>query len=302
MDDDVAARTAEARSGREICSGCSRPSSACICSSLPDQPLPLPLGLESILLLRHPKERRQKHQSAWILERCISSVRQYVARRLPPLKEAAVDSCIESTASLPAGLDFIYEHPETCLLVFPGVGSRPLHEVWDENVKHLVFIDATWRFAREMASVGAPAQASLDPLSRIRRVELTPPAGLRPVFVVRKPMKLESSPNAVATTKTTSGSEAGETEDDARWGFSTAEAVALAVDEVATLRTTGTESSFRELDDSTRVCQAWNVVSKALGAYARIQLERTVVPRIRVDRPGFIPKLYEGSVVTSGLI
>ena len=29
------------------------------------------------------QERRQKHQSAWILERCVSGVRQHVSRRLP---------------------------------------------------------------------------------------------------------------------------------------------------------------------------------------------------------------------------
>ena len=117
---------------------------------LPSSPVRLPSGLESILLLRHPKagsrlsschfisidsyrfqsrknyrlvivslsmglefsclalchdlclvlsqslclylpispyfsleERRQKHQSAWILERCVSGVRQHVSRRLP---------------------------------------------------------------------------------------------------------------------------------------------------------------------------------------------------------------------------
>ncbi len=35
------------------------------------------------LMWKNIQERRQKHQSAWILERCISGVRQHVSRRLP---------------------------------------------------------------------------------------------------------------------------------------------------------------------------------------------------------------------------
>ncbi|CAJ1448430.1 unnamed protein product [Effrenium voratum] len=232
------------REGRAMCDGCNRPASACICASLPSAPLPLPEGLDSILLLRHPKERRQKHQSAWILERCLSGVRQYACRRLP----------VEPVA----GLEHIWQQPASCLLVFPGPNARPLQEVLDSKVRHLIFMDATWRYAREMA-----ASRDEDPLGAIRQVELTPPPNTRPVFVVRKPLRL------------------AEEAEEERWGYSTAEAAALAVDEVSSLR--GGER------------KAWDVVATALRAYAQIQLERTVAPRMRTERPGFIPELYEAA-------
>lgn len=248
------------RSGRTMCATCTRPQRVCICSSLPSRPLQLPTGLESILLLRHPKERRQKHQSAWILERCISGVRQHVSRRLPIALQSQ---------SLPCGLEHIYDEPQSCLLVFPGPGAKPLRDVLDPGVKHLILVDATWRFAREMAAV---LREKDDPLGKIRRVELTPPADTRPVFVVRKPMLLAK-------------------EEEEQWGFSTAEAAALAIDEVAQLRRRAEDDAETESRDERA---AWNVVTRALKAYAQIQLQHTEVPRMRSERPGFIPKLYDG--------
>merc|ERR1719387_2416129 len=47
--------------------------------------------------------------------------------------------------------------------------------------------------------------------------------------------------------------------------------------------------------------EVWPVVAKALGTYARMQLERTTTPRIRADRPGFIPQLYDGLGVQAGV-
>ncbi|CAE8627782.1 unnamed protein product, partial [Polarella glacialis] len=300
------------RSGRAMCSGCGRPANACICASLPTTPLPLPEGLESVILLRHPKERRQKHQSAWILERCVAGVRQHVTRRLPQLREeAGGDSSATSAQRAPQGLEQLYERPETCLLVFPGPGARPLKEVLDPGVRHLIFLDATWRYAREMAAPHAGSVASgthsgccADPLAAIRRVELTPPPGTRPVFVVRKPMRLggatasgEASSLPIRSGGGSEGAfaEVPEDEDEERWGFSTGEAVALALDEIAHLRCGGAVGSNAPPKPSER--PAWDVVSRALGAYSRIQLEQTVAPKIRTDRPGFIPKLYEAAPV-----
>lgn len=241
---------------RAVCSGCGRPESVCLCAAFPSAPLPLPVTLKSVLLLRHPKERRQKHQSAWILERCVTGVRQHPARKLPP--------------EPPSGLEFIYERPASCVLVFPSAGAKPLHEVLDAGVQHLIFIDATWRFAKEMV-------AASEPLAAVRCAVLTPPPSTRPVFVVRKPLRLPPSGNAAP--------EAGEDgADDERWGFSTAEAVGLALDEAQ-----------RVLSDAVPPHSYYPAVASALGAYARKQLERTTAPRARPERPGFIPGLYEGT-------
>lgn len=205
--------------------------------------------MSSVLLLKHPKERKQKHQSAWILERCLAGIQEHVTRRLSP-------------AGPPAGIEFLYESPQSCLLVFPGPNAQPLSEILDADVKHLVFVDATWRFAREMVK-------SSEPLAALRCATLSPPPGTDPVFVVRKPLLLEPTGDS-------------QTDPEQRWGYSTAEAVALAMDEVRALRDPGSTES-----------EAWPVVGTALGAYARHQLERTAAPRVRENRPGFIPGLYD---------
>merc|ERR1719464_443329 len=95
---------------RAVCVGCGRPKSVCLCAAFPAAPLQLPADLRSVLLLRHPKERRQKHQSAWIRERCVAGVRQHVTRKLPTCP--------------PAGLEFLYDQPQSCLLVFPAAGAK----------------------------------------------------------------------------------------------------------------------------------------------------------------------------------
>jgi len=248
---------------RAVCSGCGRPSSVCLCAAFPAVPLQLPSDLRSVLLLRHPKERRQKHQSAWILERCVAGIRQHLARRLSPQDP-------------PAGLEFIYEQPASCILVFPAQGAKPLCEVLHAGARHLIFVDATWRFAKEMV-------AASEPLAALRCAVLTPPPGTRPVFVVRKPLLLPPAEGGGAE-GTAAGGPGGAEEE--RWGYSTAEAVGLALDEVQRLRS-----------DSAPLRGYYPAVARALGAYARKQLERTTAPRARPERPGYIPRLYEESAV-----
>merc|ERR1711920_232214 len=116
--------------------------------------------------------------------------------------------------------------PARCVLIFPGPAAKPLHEVLDADVRHLVFVDATWRFAREMV-------AASEQLTLLRCAVLTPPAGIKPVFVVRKPLLLSSE----SATADNSDRSDGAKDDEQRWGYSTAEAVAPAVDEVQRLRT-----------------------------------------------------------------
>merc|ERR1712039_695966 len=128
--------------------------------------------------------------------------------------------------------------------------------------------------------------AASEQLTLLRCAVLTPPAGIKPVFVVRKPLLL-SSESATADNADRSD---GAKDDEQRWGYSTAEAVALAVDEVQRLRTNSV------VESSPAPQNAWPVIAEAVGAYARKQLERTVAPRARPERPGYIPRLYEASV------
>lgn len=269
----------------------------------------------------------------------MAGIRQHVARRLTPRAPdpssstaSAASSWTPSPAKLPptplpadstnAALEAIYTRPSSCLLIFPGVTARPLAELLDDQVRYLVFIDATWRFAKEMV-------AASEPLTALRCAVLEPPPGVKPNFVVRKPLLLAGSagsfsgpappgsapwcpgPTAAAAAaageaEDTEASRTDRTEEEPRWGFSTAEAVALAADEVQRLRATvaapaGEASEAREAGEATGEATggAWRAVSGAVGAYARLQLERTTAPRARPERPGYIPGLYEGLVQSS---
>lgn len=155
---------------RPMCAKCTRPQSVCICSStslplgvldvsgLPSAPLGLPTGLESVLLLRHPKERRQKHQSAWILARCLSGVRQHVARRLPAVGQQA-----------PTGLEHVYEEPKSCLLVIPGMDAKPLRPSAAKNNT------GTWAFGPSSSVFGGPKSDASEEMCWMKRL------GVRPV-------------------------------------------------------------------------------------------------------------------------
>lgn len=59
------------KSKREICTKCKRPTpSACICPSLPDQPLQ-PFKKCRVIVLQHPHETRRKNRSLPLIELCL---------------------------------------------------------------------------------------------------------------------------------------------------------------------------------------------------------------------------------------
>eukprot|EP00927_Polykrikos_kofoidii_P037891 TRINITY_DN32099_c0_g1_i1.p1 TRINITY_DN32099_c0_g1~~TRINITY_DN32099_c0_g1_i1.p1 ORF type:complete len:340 (-),score=56.37 TRINITY_DN32099_c0_g1_i1:57-1076(-) len=308
--------------GRSICAGCDRPASVCLCAFLPQEQIVCPC---EVVLLQHPKERKQKNRSAWIAERCITGVRTVVGRRLSADRRSA-----------PSALARLWETPERCAVVFPGAESRPLEEV-AATVQLLVFLDATWRFAQEMLRA-SPA------LKSIVKVEIQPPLGASPQFLVRKPMMLRplmrtsrgaddddgtsnedgevvKARSAVdAEGDLPEATEAVEDECGAapRWGFCTAEAVALAVDSVCAARICheepknqrryGNGQLGRECTEGTKPMsgRAWGVVAAVVRGHVEMQLSTMVKRDQRVkhrpERPGYVQDLYEPYRVSSGYV
>lgn len=267
---------------REFCSACGRPASVCLCALLPSQPVPSPC---EVVLFQHPKERRQKNRSGWIAERCIARVSTVTGRRLAE-RDAA-----------PAALQRLWDEPEACAVVFPSDDCKPLREV-SKDVKLLLFLDATWRFAQEMLR-SSPA------LAAIVKVELQPPQGACPQFVVRKPVKFSAPvPSDPAVISRGDGDRDGDGDGalasadcppgaEEKWGFCTAEAVALAVDAVNAAR----EGRGHNTLEATG--PAWDIVGAVVRGHVELQLSRTREVRHRPERPGYLPGLYEQYSVAS---
>ncbi|CAK0812744.1 unnamed protein product [Prorocentrum cordatum] len=66
---------------RAMCAFCDRPCSVCLCAELPQREEGLLRCPMRVVLLQHPQERRQKHQSDLFLLRTLSDVSVVVGRR-----------------------------------------------------------------------------------------------------------------------------------------------------------------------------------------------------------------------------
>lgn len=280
-------------SRRAMCTSCDRPQSVCLCPLFPGEPLPNPV---EVVLLQHPKERRQKNRSGWIAERCVQGVRTVVGRRL---------LADEAQAAVPA-LRRVWERPAACAVVFPCAEAKPLSEV-APGVELLIFLDATWRFAQEMLQ-GSTA------LAKVQKVEIHPPMGATPQFLVRKPVVLPGPNKATEAPDSAGGDDAvGDLADvepgaPPRWGFCTAEAVALAVDAVAAARQTQTVAEAAADSpkgaaagvSETLPGPAWEAVGAVIRGHVEQQLSRSRAVRHRTDRPGYIPGLYSSYSAAGG--
>eukprot|EP00929_Paragymnodinium_shiwhaense_P078049 TRINITY_DN40376_c0_g1_i1.p1 TRINITY_DN40376_c0_g1~~TRINITY_DN40376_c0_g1_i1.p1 ORF type:complete len:357 (+),score=64.07 TRINITY_DN40376_c0_g1_i1:36-1073(+) len=264
--------------GRSVCDGCSRPSTVCLCAVLPKQPLPCPC---EIILLQHPKERKQKNRSAWIAERCISGVRTVVGKRL-----------VERNLA-PPQLDRLWSAPDKCAVVFPSVDAQPLEDVVG-SVDVLLFLDATWKYAQEMLK-------SSTVLEGVRKVRLSAPEGVTPQFLVRKPLQLTGSVDAEDTAAEHCNEDGAA---PTRWGFCTAEAVALAVDVVRKPKPTDDKTGEETKLEDRLVCEAsddgeaaWRAVSAVVRGHVNCQLTTMAAQQRQVkhrpNRPGYVPDLFK---------
>jgi DTW domain-containing protein YfiP len=130
---------------RPICSRCDRPSVACICEALPlDR---LSLHKCELVVLQHPHEKRRKNRSLPLVELCLSpnDLHTIVARRFGDHIEPSVMRLLQE---------------ENVLLVYPGSDAISLTEGLQQIEQcrttkpdakiTVVFLDATWKYAREM--------------------------------------------------------------------------------------------------------------------------------------------------------
>ena len=161
---------------RPLCLRCSRPTpAACLCDSLPDTPLQLQRC--NVFVLQHPHEQRRQNRSLPFVEFCLDSraLHVLVTRRLKESDEL-YRLLNESDHHQPLWL--VYPEPDAVSLTQAmadvlGVVGTSLEAAAAPTIRHtmqqprisLLFIDATWKFAREMM------RASVFP-SRTRHVQL----------------------------------------------------------------------------------------------------------------------------------
>ncbi|KAF4731519.1 DTW domain-containing protein 2, partial [Perkinsus olseni] len=136
---------------RVICSGCDRPESVCICSSFPTEPLPLPAGIDSVIVLMHPSERKRKNRTVdLVATKCLAGVKVVVGRRV-----------LAETLGSDSPLQVVLKSPEECALIYPADDAETVYTQHGGEVKirHLIFLDATWKYAKEMYKSSPPLVA-----------------------------------------------------------------------------------------------------------------------------------------------
>lgn len=119
---------------RDVCSGCGRLTSVCICAALVEVQSPL-----RVVILQHPSELKQPLATVPLLQRCLSPCEVWVG-------EDFTGSALQ--AELLAELQ---SNPISVRLLFPDdVGSSVSARPRADEVKILLVIDGTWRKARKI--------------------------------------------------------------------------------------------------------------------------------------------------------
>jgi DTW domain-containing protein YfiP len=145
---------------RTFCPRCKRPApKACICESLPNEPILL--RRTRILVLQHPHETKRKNRSVPLLELTLStdSLLVGIGRRLG------------DGVSPERIMDIIRDDSEPLFLLYPGPDAIPLQEAMKridgsadkssstignagngevKKIINILVLDGTWKYAREM--------------------------------------------------------------------------------------------------------------------------------------------------------
>ncbi|GER52512.1 DTW domain-containing protein [Striga asiatica] len=131
---------------RSTCAtGCGRPTSVCLCQTLPPAPLPT---ATKIVILHHPHERRHKLATVPVLPKCLINCEIIIGRKLKYGQSKLLDSLY----------DRVCESPKSPLArafyLFPGPNAMPLTEISHTNADKdnlvLIVFDGTWKHAKEM--------------------------------------------------------------------------------------------------------------------------------------------------------
>jgi DTW domain-containing protein YfiP len=153
-------------SSRIVCQRCGRLMQICICAALPQTRIRL--QRTHCFILQHPHELRHKNRSLPIVELCIDpqSITVHPGKLLPTIADDDDNANDKRCRSM-----FQDENP--VWLIYPGNDSisltQAIQKLQDPELLHhnnnnpkediqvtLIFIDATWRFAREMIRKNEP--------------------------------------------------------------------------------------------------------------------------------------------------
>mmetsp|Transcript_6028 Transcript_6028/g.7610 ORF Transcript_6028/g.7610 Transcript_6028/m.7610 type:complete len:243 (-) Transcript_6028:1126-1854(-) len=157
---------------REECLECERPKDQCMCAAIINPPLNL---CTRVWILTHPCELRNPaiKRTGRFVQKSLCKCKTLVGRDFSVFPELV--ACLKT---------------EDCFLLFPGKNAMPLEKylceqneyayTQHENGVNLIIIDATWRFAREIAFKNNQL------LAKAKLVMLT---SFKGKFAVRRPPK-----------------------------------------------------------------------------------------------------------------
>ena len=205
--DATKADTTKASTKRSVCAGCDRPSRVCLCATFPsggkvDTPL-------RVILLQHPQERKQKHQSAQFLLKTLKNVHLVRGKKLAYSDATLVGSCSDGSSVTTADDDGTKSSVSTSdadnnqlhldltrtAVLFPAEGAQTAKELHERNSKidTVIALDATWTLAKQM-------YRDCPVLSKMRTVTLDCLSLPPPRFLVRKPERIKPEKRKVEST------------------------------------------------------------------------------------------------------
>jgi DTW domain-containing protein YfiP len=157
---------------RSVCTRCDRPTpSACICSALPDERIRLQRC--RCLVLQHPHEVRRKNRSLPLVEYCLDaeSLVATVGRRFGTSKDKSVHKLLQEPPE---------EKSTPIWLFYPGPDAISFSQALEqhqststENSERitLLFLDATWKYAKEMHHANTQFKQYPDHMLRVQLSE-----------------------------------------------------------------------------------------------------------------------------------
>lgn len=156
---------------RELCDKCQRWKSICICAALPSTPLLL--SKSRLIVIEHPHERKRKDRSLPLIEKCFKpyhplqdesttidfGIYTYIGRRFGDQMHPSIYGMLN-------------DEKEAVLFVYPSDDAIPLrvaiNQIDSSQKVNLIFIDATWKHAKEMQVKSSQAQSWPKHMIRVK--------------------------------------------------------------------------------------------------------------------------------------
>jgi DTW domain-containing protein YfiP len=161
---------------RSICTRCDRPvPSACICEALPNERIHLEKC--RCLVLQHPHELRRKNRSLPLVEYCLDAESLIVTlgRRFGSSTDESVLKLLKES---PSPVENVKPNP--VWLFYPGPDAISLSQALKQHKSSehendritLMFLDATWKYAKEMDQANTQNKQYPDHMLRVQLSEV----------------------------------------------------------------------------------------------------------------------------------